>query len=438
MSQIRIKQIKELSGSTPANNGDYLAWDSTLGEFTPQAQPIDGAKGDQGDPGPQGLQGATGAIGPDGPQGDPGPDGAKGAKGDIGPDGPQGIQGITGAKGAKGDIGPDGPQGPQGIDGDHWTSQPGSPTAPGINVGDQFLDTDDGTVFEWDGGAWNPTGNIQGPQGPQGIQGITGATGPDGPQGLQGATGPDGPQGIQGITGPDGPQGPQGIQGITGAKGDQGDPGPTGPTGTGFTTVANPAIHRILTSDGTPDGAIAEDLFRYDSVHKNFETGNINSAFWALDDSITWESHIFNGSVMFDAGGNYGNYGPPQAALLIDENVMVEDTIMAGDPRVMVWDPVNKGVGYQVSSKQFKENIVDLEFDHDLLFNEVRGVKYNGIGSNRVQVGFIAEEVENFDPAVVLHDEEGKPFSLDYGKMVPVLFEVIRDLRSRIEKLEQK
>ena len=364
MSQIKIKQIKELSGSTTANNGDYLAWNTTLGKFEPQSQPLDGEKGAQGDKGAQGTQGDKGAQGP------------------------QGIQGITGATG------------PQGIDGDHWTSLPGNPGAlQGVNVGDQYLNTDDGTVFEWDGNVWNPTGNIQGPQG---------------------AKGDIGPQGIQGITGATGPQGLQGI---------------TGPTGPGFTTVANPSIHRILTSDGTPDGAIAESSFTFDASSAHFQTGNIMSGYWALDDYIKWESHVFNSNMKFDAGGNAG-YGA-QASLLIEEAVMVPDFLM-DEPVPMVWDNVKNGVGYQISSRRFKENIVDLEFDHSLLFNEVRGVKYTGLESDRVQVGFIAEEVEKFDPAIVIHDSEGKPFSLDYGRMVPVLFEVIRDLRSRIEKLEQK
>jgi len=388
MSQIKIKQIKELSGSTTANNGDYLAWNTTLGKFEPQSQPLDGEKGAQGDKGAQGTQGDKGAQGP------------------------QGIQGITGATG------------PQGIDGDHWTSLPGNPGAlQGVNVGDQYLNTDDGTVFEWDGNVWNPTGNIQGPQGAKGDIGEKGA------QGIQGEKGAQGPQGIQGITGATGPTGPQGLQGITGAT------GPTGPTGPGFTTVANPSIHRILTSDGTPDGAIAESSFTFDASSAHFQTGNIMSGYWALDDYIKWESHVFNSNMKFDAGGNAG-YGA-QASLLIEEAVMVPDFLM-DEPVPMVWDNVKNGVGYQISSRRFKENIVDLEFDHSLLFNEVRGVKYTGLESDRVQVGFIAEEVEKFDPAIVIHDSEGKPFSLDYGRMVPVLFEVIRDLRSRIEKLEQK
>ena len=58
--------------------------------------------------------------------------------------------------------------------------------------------------------AWEPKGNIKGPQG---IAGPPGAQGSQGPQGDTGA------------------QGPQGIQGPQGVKGDKGDPGATGSQG---------------------------------------------------------------------------------------------------------------------------------------------------------------------------------------------------------------
>jgi hypothetical protein len=58
--------------------------------------------------------------------------------------------------------------------------------------------------------AWQPKGNIKGPQGPQGD------VGPQGPAGAAGATGATGSQGPPGTQGP---QGPTGATGPTGARG---------------------------------------------------------------------------------------------------------------------------------------------------------------------------------------------------------------------------
>ena len=162
--------------------------------------------------GPQGAQGAQGSSGPQGVQGDVGP---QGVQGDVGP---QGVQGDVGPQGVQGDVGPQGVQGdvgPQGVQGD---------------VGPQ---------------------GVQGDVGPQGVQGDVG------PQGVQGDVGP---QGVQGDVGPQGVQGdvgPQGVQGDVGPQGVQGDTGP------GFQAVASPLFTRVLTSDGTATGAVAESLFTF-------------------------------------------------------------------------------------------------------------------------------------------------------------------------------
>jgi hypothetical protein len=43
-----------------------------------------------------------------------------------------------------------------------------------------------------------------------------------------------------------------------------GNSGTSGTSGTGFDTVQNPALTRVLTSDGTPNGAIAQSGLTYD------------------------------------------------------------------------------------------------------------------------------------------------------------------------------
>jgi hypothetical protein len=155
---------------------------------------------------------------------------------------------------------------------EEWLSGAGAPAGALGNIGDWYLDTTSGAVYEKTGTTvWTlradlsgPTG-AQGPQGPQGIQGVqgatgatgpAGATGPQGPQGdpgpqgttgATGATGATGPAGPQGDTGPAGPQGAQGIQGPQGAQGIQGPQGLQGPQGDpGVTSLATTSANGLL------------------------------------------------------------------------------------------------------------------------------------------------------------------------------------------------
>jgi Collagen triple helix repeat (20 copies) len=125
-----------------------------------------------------------------------------------------------------------------------------APPLPTIGkLGDLFLETANGDVYQKASAGWALVTNIIGPAGPQGPQGVAGAIGPQGavgPAGPKGDIGPQGPagiagsQGIPGATGAVGPSGPagpkgdsgaQGPVGATGANGAQGPIGLTGPTG---------------------------------------------------------------------------------------------------------------------------------------------------------------------------------------------------------------
>lgn len=120
-------------------------------------------------------------------------------------------------KGDKGDQGETGLAGPTGERGSLWTATKSNPSATGnTKAGDQHLRTDNGDVFQFDGSAWNRTGNIRGPQGIQGEQGL---------------------------------QGPKGDTGETGPKGDTGDVG-------GFINI----VATLSTADLLPDPATLDNL----------------------------------------------------------------------------------------------------------------------------------------------------------------------------------
>ena len=194
---------------------------------------IAGNKGNAGDKGDTGDQGAKGAKGDIGITGDNGDVGDKGNAGNTGDQGTQGIQGETGAtggtgaQGEQGTTGTTGSAGENGANGNNWISNilNPSPTFPGVAVGDQWLNTTSGDVFEWDGFTWNGTGNIQGSNGlvgAPGIQGETGTAGAAGTNGADGAAGTNGTNGAQGIQGETGTAGTDGTN-VIGFSGDLGN-----------------------------------------------------------------------------------------------------------------------------------------------------------------------------------------------------------------------
>ena len=204
----------------------------TYEDFTPEQ--LAGLKGETGDTGPAGPKGDTG---------DKGETGAKGDKGDTGETGATGEKGDTGPKGDTGNTGPAGDTGPAGATGDtgatgiattikgsYNTYQELIATHPTGNSGDSYIVN--GSLYVWDGTAWENVGNIKGDTG------ATGDTGPKGDTGNAGSTG---------------------AKGDTGATGPKGDTGATGATGQGSDEEAGwkLPVDQILTTTTLPTGVSA-------------------------------------------------------------------------------------------------------------------------------------------------------------------------------------
>ena len=224
-----------------------------------------GAKGDKGDKGDTGAKGDTGNTGKTGATGEKGEQGPKGDTGDTG------ATGDTGKTGAKGDTGATGAG--VTIKGSYNTYAELIAEHPTGNVGDSYLVN--GSLYVWNGTAWENVGNIKGEKGDKGEtgqQGVKGDTGDTGSSGFSpivnvdhstgqivittedGSTtisfdelkGDTGPQGVKGDTGNTGDaftfddftpeqlaslKGATGDTGATGSKGDKGDKGDTGAKG---------------------------------------------------------------------------------------------------------------------------------------------------------------------------------------------------------------
>ena len=250
-------------------------------------------------------------------KGDTGETGAKGDKGDKGDTGAKGNAGKTGPKGDTGDTGAG-----VTIKGSYNTCAELIAEYPTGNEGDSYLVN--GSLYVWNGTAWENVGNIKGEKGDKGEtgqQGVKGDTGDTGSSGFSpivnvdhstgqivittedgSATisfdelkGDTGPQGVKGDTGNTGDaftfddftpeqlaslKGATGDTGATGSKGDKGDKGDTGPA-TDENAGWKLPVDRILTTTTLPAG-----------VSKGYRVAIVTSSVMAIKEynGSSWET----------------------------------------------------------------------------------------------------------------------------------------------------
>jgi len=89
------------------------------------------------------------------------------------------------------------------------------------------------------------------------------------------------------------------------------------------------------------------------------------------------------------------------------------------------------------SARRYKENIVSLENSLDKII-KLKGVSYNKIETGIKEIGFIAEEVNETLPELVLKNTEGEIESVAYGRISVIIVEAIKELKKEIEELKAK
>ena len=108
---------------------------------------------------------------------------------------------------------------------------------------------------------------------------------------------------------------------------------------------------------------------------------------------------------------------------------------------------INSSAQLNASDSRLKENVSTLTGALDKV-NQLRGVSFNWIDSARgegTHIGFIAQELEEVYPELVgdgdlPDDEDGQSAikSVDYGHMVPVLVEAIKELKAENDALKAR
>ena len=88
------------------------------------------------------------------------------------------------------------------------------------------------------------------------------------------------------------------------------------------------------------------------------------------------------------------------------------------------------------STRKAKKNIHNLTYGLEEI-KKLRPVFYTGIHrtDNRVDLGFIAEEVNEIIPESVAKDDKGNPAAINLGSLVPVLTSAIQEQQKQIQEL---
>ena len=90
------------------------------------------------------------------------------------------------------------------------------------------------------------------------------------------------------------------------------------------------------------------------------------------------------------------------------------------------------------SSIELKENVNPIQDALDSIL-QLSGVIYDRKDKSAIdEAGLIAEDVNKIIPNIVVKDEDGKPFGIQYTKLVAYLVEAIKDQQKQIDELKRK
>ena len=223
---------------------------------------------------------------------------------------------------------------------------------------------------------------------------------------------------------------------------------------------AGALLSNTIASDNTATGAFAllsntigfENTACGASALRNTTTGGGNTAvgFQALANNTTG---VTNTALGFNCGFNVTT---ADNVIVIGTNVggqNVDHSCFIGEifgttssSGTAVFINSEGRLGTLTSSRRFKEAIEPMDQSSETLFalKPVRFRYKKEIDSNMTsQFGLVAEDVERVDPALVVHDKEGKPYSVRYDQVNAMLLnEFLKEHRKveeqRREVLEQR
>jgi hypothetical protein len=223
------------------------------------------------------------------------------------------------------------------------------------------------------------------------------------------------------------------------------------PTGTNNTAVGAAALlHNTIAEENTASGAFAlssntegdgNTAVGANALLLNI-TGGANTAIgsFALLNSIG----VGNTAIGYGAGSNLstangviciGHNGQNVTATTWIENVYGTTTQSGTTAPVIVSD--DGQLGTMASSERFKKDIATMDNASEAILS-LRPVRfhYKTDAKGIPQFGLIAEEVAKVNPALVLPDKEGKPYTVRYDSVNAMLLNEFLKAHRKVQELE--
>ena len=89
------------------------------------------------------------------------------------------------------------------------------------------------------------------------------------------------------------------------------------------------------------------------------------------------------------------------------------------------------------SSKRYKDNIADLNINTENIYN-LRPVSFDWKSNGKSDFGFIAEEVHDILPELVIYNEDTTPEAVKYKQLSVLMLEELKKLREEVKALKEK
>lgn len=195
----------------------------------------------------------------------------------------------------------------------------------------------------------------------------------------------------------------------------------------------HPTRFKMNNGDGVP-----EDVFVINNTNGNVTIGGAQNNVIDLTSShkllVNGTARIENkffvgGDSLFEASVTMNSN------LVVDGNGTISNELLVGNP--------NAGTGGTIfydnlsdwSDKRLKENIVNLEPQLDII-KKLKPRKYTR--KNKIQLGFIAQEVKKVIPEIVNKHKDNGYYGIEYTKFAPILVKAIQEQQELIEKLSAR
>jgi hypothetical protein len=103
----------------------------------------------------------------------------------------------------------------------------------------------------------------------------------------------------------------------------------------------------------------------------------------------------------------------------------------------LLWNAATGEVSIAPSQRETKNTIIDIADDTSVVFGlQARNFIYNTDENKEVQVGYIAEEVEELNPKLAIHNVVGgPPVNINYNAVLVFLVEEVRKLKAQVDSL---